>query len=200
MKSIYHKMFLVLATIIALLFIGASSASAQGTYGCQLASTPAGALLCIPNPADVACTAGFQPGAGCNTADQASCDSITFSCETAPTAAPPVIPGTAPRTISIYGSCGAKTINTAIGCVPVGDSNSLIAFFITWSIGIAGGIAFLLIVVAGFIITTSRGDPTRLKAGQELLTSAISGVILLVFSIVILRIVGVGILGLPIAK
>lgn len=65
-----------------------------------------------------------------------------------------------------------------------------------WSVGIGGGIAFLLIVYAGFLIMTSAGNPERLKAGQELLTSAISGLILLILSIFVLRFIGIDILGL----
>ena len=66
-----------------------------------------------------------------------------------------------------------------------------------WAIGVGGGIAFLLIVYSGFMIMTSSGNPERLKAGQELLTSAISGLILLVFSIFILNLIGVKILEIP---
>jgi len=92
---------------------------------------------------------------------------------------------------------GKKGINTAIGCIPIEDSNSLIGFILKWAIGVGGGIAFLLIVLAGFQIMTSSGNPDRLKAGQELMTSAIAGLILLIFSVFILRIIGVDILGLP---
>ena len=70
-------------------------------------------------------------------------------------------------------------------------------FILTWAIGIGGGIAFLLIIVAGFQIMTSTGNPERLKAGQELLTSAIAGLIMIIFSVFILRIIGVDILKLP---
>jgi hypothetical protein len=63
-------------------------------------------------------------------------------------------------------------------------------------VGIGSGIAFLLIVYAGFLIMTAAGNPERLKAGQELMTSAISGLILLVFSIFVLKFIGVDILGL----
>ncbi len=87
-------------------------------------------------------------------------------------------------------------VNTAIGCVPVLDNNLFMSFLLKWAVGIGGGIAFLLIVYAGFMIMTSAGNPERLKAGQELLTSAISGLILLIFSVVILKIIGVDILGL----
>jgi hypothetical protein len=88
-------------------------------------------------------------------------------------------------------------INTAIGCIPITDQNALIGFFLKWALGIGGGIAFLLILVAGFQIMTSRGDPNRLKAGQELMTSAIAGILLLIFSLVILRIIGVDLLKIP---
>ncbi|MEK7061621.1 MAG: hypothetical protein AAB954_03085, partial [Patescibacteria group bacterium] len=73
---------------------------------------------------------------------------------------------------------------------------AFLSFVLKWAVGIGGGIAFLLIIYAGFMIMTSAGNPERLKAGQELLTSAISGLILLIFSVVILKIIGVDILGL----
>lgn len=95
------------------------------------------------------------------------------------------------------GNCSKTEINTAIGCVPIDDSDALIGFILKWAIGVGGGVAFLLIVVAGFQITTSAGNPDKLKAGQELMTSAIAGLILLIFSVFILNIIGVDILRLP---
>lgn len=91
---------------------------------------------------------------------------------------------------------GGTGINTAIGCIPVSNINDLIAFILRWAIGIGGGIAFLLIAFAGFQIASSSGNPERLQAGRELLTSAIAGLIMLVFSVFILRIIGIDILGL----
>lgn len=91
---------------------------------------------------------------------------------------------------------GGLGINSAIGCIPVSDTNSFMGWILGWAVGVGGGIAFLLIVYASFMVMTSQGDPTRLKAGQELLTSAISGLILLIFSVFILKFIGVDILGL----
>jgi len=90
-------------------------------------------------------------------------------------------------------SCG---IQTAIGCIPVEDINDFMAWILKWAIGMGGGVAFLLIVYAGFIIMTSHGDPKRLSAGQELLSSAIMGLILLIFSVFILKLIGVDLLGI----
>ncbi|HTK03155.1 MAG TPA: hypothetical protein VL401_00050 [Alphaproteobacteria bacterium] len=93
--------------------------------------------------------------------------------------------------------CGANDIYTAIGCVSVLESQeAFLGGILKWAVGIGGGIAFLLILYAGFMIMTSGGNPERLKAGQELLTSAISGLILLIFSIFILKFIGIDILGL----
>lgn len=86
---------------------------------------------------------------------------------------------------------------TAIGCIPINDPNAFLAFILNWAIGIGGGIAFLLIVYASFMIMTSSGNPDRLKAGQELLTSALMGVVLMVFSVFILKVIGVDILKIP---
>lgn len=94
-------------------------------------------------------------------------------------------------------ACSGTEIDTAIGCInALGDQNQFLGQILLWAVGVGGGIAFLLIVYAGFMIMTAAGNPERLKAGQELLTSAISGLILLIFSIFILRFIGIDILGL----
>ncbi|MGB6838995.1 MAG: pilin [Microgenomates group bacterium] len=98
---------------------------------------------------------------------------------------------------SPFGNCPSGQIDTAIGCIPINDTNAFIGFILKWAIGIGGGIAFLLILFAGFQIMTSSGNPEKLKAGQELMTSAIAGLILLIFSVFILKIIGVDILQLP---
>jgi len=94
------------------------------------------------------------------------------------------------------GCSGGNGVNTAIGCIPINDANALMGFFLKWAIGIGGGIAFILILVAGFQIITSQGDPKSLQAGKELLTSAITGLVLIIFSIFILQVIGVNILGI----
>jgi hypothetical protein len=114
-------------------------------------------------------------------------------------AATQVTPTTSTTTSSTGVKCANDEtgINTAIGCIHVlGSSEEFLSDILRWAVGIGGGIAFLLILYAGFMIMTASGSPDRLKAGQELLTSAISGLILLVFSIFILKFIGVDILGL----
>lgn len=95
-----------------------------------------------------------------------------------------------------HGNAGTG-IQTAVGCISVlGTPEQFLGDILRWAVGIGGGIAFLLILYAGFMVMTSGGNPERLKAGQELLTSAISGLILLIFSIFILNFIGIDILRL----
>jgi len=99
---------------------------------------------------------------------------------------------------SAFAQLNGNCIDTAIGCIPVSDTNSFMGWILGWAIGVGGGIAFLLIIYASFMIMTSQGVPDRLKAGQELLTSAISGLIMLIFSVFILKFIGIDILGLDV--
>lgn len=116
----------------------------------------------------------------------------------------PTVPGegvvlspVAPVDLTGEGTCTGTRISTAIGCIPYGDPNSFIAWFLKWAIGIAGGIAFLMIIFSGFQIMTSSNNPQQLQTGRELLTGAVSGLILIVFSVVLLKLIGVDILGIP---
>lgn len=88
------------------------------------------------------------------------------------------------------------TINTAIGCIPIGDVNQMARFFLGWGLGIAGGVALLMIGFASFRIMTSQGDPRRLQGGQELLLSALGGLLMVILSVYLLRFVGVDLLGI----
>jgi hypothetical protein len=85
---------------------------------------------------------------------------------------------------------------TAIGCIAT-DPNNLLGTILRFGLGLAGGIAFLLILFGGLQIMTSAGNPEQLNAGRELITSAIIGLILILFSIFLLQFIGVNIIGIP---
>lgn len=87
-------------------------------------------------------------------------------------------------------------INTALGCVPV-----KIDSFVTWLLptlfGVAGGIAFLLMVYGFISLATSGGQPDKVKGAKETITSAITGLVVSIFSLFILRLIMVDIIKLP---
>ncbi len=93
-------------------------------------------------------------------------------------------------------SGGSIGVDTALGCVPVE-----IKAFVTWLLpklfGIVGGISFLLMVYGFILMTTSQGDPKAVQGAKETITSAISGLLLSIFSLFILRLIMVDILHIP---
>lgn len=90
----------------------------------------------------------------------------------------------------------SNRLYTAFGCIPIGNMNLVIAFIYSAGIRIAGGVAFIIIVLASIQILTSKGDPEKLSSGRQMLNSAIIGLLLLVFSIVLLRVIGQDVLGI----
>ncbi|MCX6726119.1 MAG: pilin [Candidatus Shapirobacteria bacterium] len=74
------------------------------------------------------------------------------------------------------------------------DLTTKVNTIIWFSVRIAGGIAFLLIIIGAFQIILSAGNPDRVKAGKEMITAALAGLFLIIFSIFILKLIGVDIL------
>ncbi len=87
-------------------------------------------------------------------------------------------------------------IATAIGCIhtnPVEFTKDIMKFVL----GIAGGLAFLMMLMGAFQILSSADNPDTLKAGRERLTSAVIGLLLVIFAVLLLQIIGIDILHLP---
>ncbi len=87
-------------------------------------------------------------------------------------------------------------VETGVGCVPT-DAPGLAAFLVRLVVGIAGGVALLLLIVGGAQFIASGGDPDSLDEAKEKITAAVSGLLLIIFSLLMLKIIGVDILGLP---
>lgn len=64
-------------------------------------------------------------------------------------------------------------------------------------LGLSGGIAVLLIIVSGYRLMASQGNPEKVQGAKESLTSAIVGLLFIIFALVILQVIGVNILKLP---
>lgn len=96
-----------------------------------------------------------------------------------------------------YNGIPEAGIQTAIGCIPVNSSETFIKWLLPILVGIIGGITFLLMVYGAIQIITSAGDPQKIKGGQETITSAIAGLLFAIFSLFLLRLIGVEILHIP---
>lgn len=93
-----------------------------------------------------------------------------------------------------------KGVWTALGCIPYGEggnATSIVQAFIRIGLGIGGGVVVLMVLAGGFILSTSQGDPKRVDEAKAMITSAIMGLVFIIFSITILRFIGVRILQIP---
>lgn len=85
---------------------------------------------------------------------------------------------------------------TALGCIHF-NPGEFITDFLKIAIGIAGGIALLLMVYGSFLISTSAGDPKKAEEGKEIITGTIAGLLFIIFSVFLLNLIGIRILNIP---
>lgn len=89
-----------------------------------------------------------------------------------------------------------RGIWTAIGCIKREPEN-IAATVIQVGLTVGGGVALLLILAAGFLITTSQGDPKKVSDAKELVVAAITGLLFVIFSVVILQFIGYSVFKIP---
>jgi hypothetical protein len=97
---------------------------------------------------------------------------------------------------SISDPDSAKTINTVFGEIPT-DPAAFAGAVVQIAIGIAGGLAFLLMVFGAYRLIFAAGNPESIQQGREIIAAAVIGLLVVIFSVFILRLVGISILGLP---
>ncbi len=166
---------------------------AQGTFTCNWngSSCVVGSNNCTFNPPNC-----YEPIPGfCPAFNSSMCDTMSDSCidTDCSTVTPPSSGGTA---TSGCDNC-SEGICTAIGCIDVSSAEGFVSSLLKLAVGIGGGIAFLLIIFGVFQILTSTGNPEKIQAGQQLITSAIAGLLLIIFSLFLLELIGVKILKIP---
>lgn len=103
------------------------------------------------------------------------------------------------RSYTVFGC-----IDLGGGCVP-GDQDcatkaaaaSLVNFFIRFLTGAVAGIAFLAIVYGGAKVMLARGDPEAIREGKRYVYGAVLGLMVVLFSVFIVKFVGGTILQIP---
>ncbi len=100
----------------------------------------------------------------------------------------------AKQSFGTYGKVGG--VWTAVGCIPI-SSTQLITSVIKLGLGIAGGVALIMILAAGLMFSTSQGEPKKAGEARDLMTSAVVGLVFIIFSVAILQFIGVNLLQIP---
>lgn len=163
---------------------------AQSKYYCEAYTDVCddSAFICSGTGQDGTCC----PGNICYTPPQTP-SGHCVSPDLLPTATP--TPADLSPCPSQKGEC--KSIDTALGTIDVNDPGAFIKTAFGILLSISGGIAVLLIVFSGYRIMMAQGDPEKLKGAREMLTSAIIGLLFMIFSVTILQILGVDIFHIP---
>jgi hypothetical protein len=86
--------------------------------------------------------------------------------------------------------CLGGECKTAIGEISTNPTKFVGTILIT-GIGIAGGIALIIMVLGSIKILMSSGDPKKVGEGREMIVAAVSGLLFLILSVLILRFIGV---------
>lgn len=107
----------------------------------------------------------------------------------------PIPPGPCSAGANSKGSC--SKVDTGLGISIGTNPQSLIQTLFGLILSISGGIALLLIIISGYKVLASQGNPEALKGAREQLTAAIVGLLFIILALVILQIIGVDILHLP---
>lgn len=92
---------------------------------------------------------------------------------------------------------GKPGVWTSVGCIQTGATGFIQGTLLGLGVGFGGVFALLCIIYSAFLYQTSRAKPETLKKAQELMVSCILGLMMIVFSVFILRLIGVTILRIP---
>jgi hypothetical protein len=88
-------------------------------------------------------------------------------------------------------------IYSALGCLPTNFGQFLQEYIFKYGMGIAGAISFLYLIFGAFQVMTSAGNAEKVAQAKEVIVSSLSGLLLVIFSLLLLKIIGVDILQIP---
>lgn len=86
---------------------------------------------------------------------------------------------------------------SALGCIDFTLLGFIKNTLLGWGIGLTGIISMFCIIYSAFVLQTSGGNPEKIKKAKERLTACIIGLLLIIFSVFILKIIGIDILKIP---
>lgn len=69
------------------------------------------------------------------------------------------------------------------------DLEGIFSNVVTYLLGIAGIVLFILLIISGFKFVTSGGDPKALEGAKKTLTSAIAGLLIILLSYIVLLLI-----------
>jgi hypothetical protein len=118
---------------------------------------------------------------------------LTVTQGTQPTETSPITPYNEPLATPISG----RLYTDLGGCINASSTGSVVNTIVRVALGVMGGIVILRIIQGA--LTMQKGDPEGFQEGRDVITSALIGLLLLIFSAAMLNFLGINILGLDVA-
>lgn len=80
-------------------------------------------------------------------------------------------------------------VNALDGIPQLTGLEGIFSKVISYALAFSGIVLFIMLIIGGFKIMTASGDPKEAEAAKKTLTSAIVGIVLLILSFMILKLI-----------
>ena len=92
--------------------------------------------------------------------------------------------------------CTINEVSTDFGCFP-NDPIGFVQKFYGIGLGFVALVALVVLIIGGYTLMMSKGDPGRVSAGKSWIFYAIVGLLVAIFGYVIIQVLAVDILKIP---
>ncbi|HVF69278.1 MAG TPA: hypothetical protein VNA13_01800 [Xanthomonadales bacterium] len=92
--------------------------------------------------------------------------------------------------------CGPNEVATDFGCFK-NDPLGFVQQFYGIGLAFVAGIALIALIIGGYTLMVSQGDPVRVRAGKAWIYYAIGGLLLAIFGYVLIQALAGDILKIP---
>jgi TRAP-type C4-dicarboxylate transport system permease small subunit len=93
-------------------------------------------------------------------------------------------------------NCPTGEIATDLGCVPQ-DPVGFVGKFYGIGLGLIGMVAILFLIIGGYYIMTSQGNPGKLVTGKQYVFYSLAGLVLAIMGFVFIQIIASDVLKIP---
>lgn len=93
-------------------------------------------------------------------------------------------------------SCTVNEVVTDFGCFP-NDPIGFVQKFYGYGLAVVAAVSLIALIIGGYNIMTSRGEPARVNSGKAWIFYAIGGLLLAIFGYVIIQTLAVDIFKIP---
>lgn len=93
-------------------------------------------------------------------------------------------------------TCPNGEVISDLGCIPQNPVGFVQKFY-GWGLGLIGMVVIIFMIIGGYYLMTSQGDPSKLQKGKEYIIYSIAGLILALFGFIFVQLITGDLLKIP---